>query len=226
MLTGLTYGIATAVPIVVGAWVGLRYRVPAKLLGGIMAFGAGSMIAAVSEELFLPASRGAGLPLAGVGLLAGATAYVVAARLLDRRLGSAAIGWALLLGIMLDGIPENTALGVSAASTGGLALLLAIAVGNVPEAVSGAAQMRGKVAEPRAVAIWLLSGALLVVVTVGGQAAGDAISGEAIAAVQAIAGGATIAVLADTLMPLAYKETGWWTGIATAAGFLAAIALG
>ncbi|RYJ05300.1 MAG: ZIP family metal transporter, partial [Actinomycetales bacterium] len=46
------------------------------------------------------------------------------------------------------------------------------------------------------------------------------------ALVQAFAGGATIAVLADTLFPEAYREGGWWVGLATACGFLTAFALG
>jgi ZIP family zinc transporter len=226
VITGLLYGLATAVPIVAGAWVGLRFHVPVKVLGAIMSLGAGSMIAAVSQELFVPAFEADGALIAGSGLLAGAVVYVLASRLLGQRLGSAAIGWSLLLGILLDGIPENTALGVSIMDGGGAALLLAVAVGNVPEAVSGAAQMRGKVAAGRAMFIWCISGVLLVAVTVGGQWAADAISGTAISVVRAVAGGATIAVLADTLIPVAYKDSGWWTGIATAIGFLAAFVIG
>ncbi|TQF75083.1 hypothetical protein FK531_03280 [Rhodococcus spelaei] len=95
--------------------------------------------------------------------------------LIENKLGPAALGWALMLGSLLDGIPENTALGVSLGGGGGVVLLVAIAVGNVPEA---------------------------------------------------FAGGATIAVLADSLMPEAYREGGWWVGLSTALGFLVAFALG
>ena len=44
--------------------------------------------------------------------------------------------------------------------------------------------------------------------------------------VQAFAGGATISVLANTLMPEAYKDGGWWVGFATALGFFVAFVLG
>ena len=42
----------------------------------------------------------------------------------------------------------------------------------------------------------------------------------------AFAGGATLGVLANSLMPEAYREGGWWVGLATAAGFLLAFVLG
>jgi ZIP family zinc transporter len=133
-----------------------------------------------------------------------------------------------MLGSLLDGVPENTALGVSLTGGSGLVLLVAVAVGNVPEAVAGAASMRQqpKFNAHRALGIWTLTAILLVIVVVGAYLASDSISGRSIAVVQAFAGGATIAVLADSLMPEAYREGGWWVGLSTALGFLVAFALG
>ena len=71
-----------------------------------------------------------------------------------------------------------------------------------------------------------VTAAVLVVVTIVGFALSDVIPKSGIAAVQAFAGGATLAVLADSLMPEAYRDGGWWVGMATAAGFLVAFALG
>ncbi|PXX65151.1 ZIP family zinc transporter [Nocardia tenerifensis] len=229
MLIALLYGLGTAVPLVVGAAIGLRWTLPRPLLASLMAFGAGTMIAAVSNELFEPAFHQAGAFIAALALFAGAGLYVVANHLIETRLGAGAIGWALLLGAVLDGIPENTALGVTlSGGSGGLALLVAVAVGNVPEAISGAALMRDKHGVRRLGPLWLwtATGSTLVVVTVLGYALSDNLSQTHISTVQAFAGGATIAVLADSLMPEAYKEGGWWVGMATAAGFLVAFLLG
>ena len=55
MLTAFLYGLATAVPLVLGAAIGLRWDIPQRLLAGLMAFGAGTLVAAASEELFGPA---------------------------------------------------------------------------------------------------------------------------------------------------------------------------
>ncbi|MGW0181345.1 ZIP family metal transporter [Nocardia sp. NPDC003345] len=228
MGTALLYGLGTAIPLVIGAAIGLRATLPRPLLASLMAFGAGTMIAAVTNELFEPAFVQAGVATAGVALFSGAAVYVVANRLLERRAGAGAVGWALMLGTVLDGVPENTALGVSLASGGGLVLLVAIAAGNVPEAISGSALLHRQhdVSFARAFTLWLLTGAILVVVTVAGHALSDHLSADSISAVQAFAGGATIAVLADSLMPEAYKEGGWWVGMATAGGFLVAFLLG
>ncbi|MGQ4597015.1 ZIP family metal transporter [Nocardia sp. R6R-6] len=228
MLTALLYGLGTAVPLVLGAAAGLRWQLPKAALASLMAFGAGTLIAAASAELFEPAFHQAGGVIAGVALCTGAAVYVVASHLIENKLGPRALGWALLLGTLLDGIPENTALGVSLTTGGGLVLLVAVVVGNVPEAISGAALMRDQhdVAQRRTLWLWVATAVALVLVTVLGNLLSDKLSATHISAVQAFAGGATIAVLADSLLPEAYREGGWWIGMATAAGFLVAFVLG
>jgi ZIP family zinc transporter len=227
VLTALFYGLGTAVPLVVGAAVGLRWTLPPKVLGALMAFGAGTMVAAASEELFGPAFDVGPTALVGGALLAGATVYVVATQQLGTRYAVGAAGWALMFGAILDGVPENTALGVSL-DEGGLALLVAIAVGNTPEAIGSASILKAdpKIGARRGILMWIGVGVVLVVVTVLAHVAADSVSSSSIAVAQAFAGGATIAVLADTLMPEAFKEAGWWTGLATTFGFFAAYLLG
>ena len=74
--------------------------------------------------------------------------------------------------------------------------------------------------------LWAATALILVLVTVAADGAGDAIGPAHVATVQAFAGGATIAVLADTLMPEAYRKGGWWVGLTTALGFFVAFVLG
>ncbi|MFC9552950.1 ZIP family metal transporter [Rhodococcus sp. NPDC056960] len=228
MLTATLYGLGTALPLLIGAAIGLRYDLPRPVLAALMAFGAGTMVAAVSTELFQPAFETEGIWTAGAALFAGALVYVVADRLIENKLGAGALGWALMLGSLLDGIPENTALGVTISSAGGVVLLVAVAVGNVPEAVAGAASMRSQpnFNSGRALSVWAATAVLLVLVVIAADAVSDTISDSAIATIQAFAGGATIAVLADSLMPEAYREGGWWVGLSTALGFLVAFGLG
>jgi ZIP family zinc transporter len=128
---------------------------------------------------------------------------------------------------VLDGVPENVALGVSM-DGGGLVLLVAIAVGNTPEAIGSGAYLRTEMsmARRRGMLLWAGTGAVLVLATVAADAAAGSVGPASISAIQAFAGGATVAVLADTLMPEAYKQGGWWVGLATALGFLVAFALG
>jgi len=227
VVKALLYGLATALPLVIGAAVGLRWHIPKKVLAALMAFGAGTMIAASAEELFGPAFEVGPAALMGGMLMLGAGVYVVANRLIETRLGPASVGWALMLGAILDGVPENAALGVSL-SEGGVALLVAIAVGNTPEAIGSAASLRSMpdMGARRGMLMWAVTGVILVVVTVAAHGVADSVGTTTIATSQAFAGGATIAVLADTLMPEAYEDGGWWVGLATALGFFTAYLLG
>lgn len=228
MVTALLYGLGTAAPLVVGAAIGLRWRLPRAVLAALMAFGAGTMIAAASEELFGPAF--AELPPwhAGLALLAGAGLYVFASHALDLRAAGGTVGLGLLLGAVLDGIPENAALGVTLADGGGVVLLIAIAAGNMPEAIGSAATLREDphLGARRGLLLWTVTAAVLVLTTVLAHAASGPVGSTSIASTQAFAGGATIAVLADTLMPEAYRDGGWWVGLATACGFFCAYMLG
>jgi len=227
VLTAFLYGLATAVPLVLGAVIGLRLNIPQRVLAGLMAFGAGTLVAAASEELFGPAFESMSPAIAGIALICGAAVYVLASHMIETRLGAASVGWALMLGAVLDGVPENTALGVSMTGNA-VVLLIAIIVGNTPEAIGSGVLLRSEhgMGAQRGLLLWVGVGVILVVVTVAAYGAADSLGPTNIAAAQAFAGGATIAVLANTLMPEAYKQGGWWVGLATAFGFLVAYVLG
>jgi len=84
-----------------------------------------------------------------------ASALIVADTWLDRRTPGSATGLALFAGVTLDGIPENTALGVSLNESASLALLVAVFVSNFPEALVGARSMLDAGRSPRfVVGVW------------------------------------------------------------------------
>ncbi len=224
----LLLGLATVVPLFLGALLGATRTINPRPLAVVLAFGAGTMVASVSIGLFAPASKELGGVVAGLALFAGTATFVGGSRVIDQRPGGArsAVGWALLLGVLLDGVPENAALGVS--SELDVALLAAIAIGNAPEAIGGAAKMRedAGLARGRILLIWGAVSVLLVAVVVAARLAGDALSPSGIAGVEAFAGGAVLAVLADSMIPEAYKDGGPNIAFAVAAGFALAFALG
>ena len=136
-------------------------------------------------------------------------------------------GLALLAAVILDGVPENLALGISLAEgTGGVALLAAIFVSNLPEALVGAASMReqGRSAA-RVLGLWTACAVLLVLPVVVG-AAFLANSDPAVVSLPlAFAAGAVIAALADTIMPEAFEHGGPAVALSTAAGFVLSFVL-
>jgi ZIP family zinc transporter len=58
-----------------------------------------------------------------------------------------------------------------------------------------------------------------------GYAAFRGLSGDAIAGITALAAGAMLAMLADTMSPEAFDDARNWAGLITMAGFLAAFVL-
>ena len=116
MIEAFLWGLAAASSLLLGAWLAVRFKIPRKLLGLIMAFGVGVLISAVSFELVDEAFRAANRGWAvGVGLLAGALVFFAGDVVIDHLGGRAhrkrppkesSSGLAILLGTALDGIPE------------------------------------------------------------------------------------------------------------------------
>ena len=139
------------------------------------------------------------------------------------------IGLALLAASILDGIPENLALGVSMAgerSGGSLALLVGIFAANFPEALAGAVAMRSQGRSVRAtVLMWLATSALLVPAVPIGKVLLSGADPGTLAFPLSFAGGAVLAALADTLMPEAFERGRPFNAFATCAGFFVAFIL-
>ena len=137
-------------------------------------------------------------------------------------------GGALALGALLDGIPESIVIGVSLLEGHGVATVAvaAIFLSNLPEGLSSAAGMKAEGRKAGFVfLLWagiaLVSGlaALLGYLLFAGAAPGP------VAAVQAVAAGAILAMIVDTMVPEAFEETHDFAGLVTVAGFLLAFAL-
>jgi ZIP family zinc transporter len=139
------------------------------------------------------------------------------------------VGLALLAASILDGIPENLALGVSMAgerSGGSLALLVGIFAANFPEALVGAVEMRSQGRSVRAtVLMWLATAALLVPAVPIGSLLLSGADPSTLAFPLSFAGGAVLAALADTLMPEAFERGRPLNAFATVAGFFVAFVL-
>ena len=212
--------------LLLGAAAGSFWKPAEGLRGSMLAFGAGGLIVAVAFELFQPAHQEVGLANAAIGLVVGSAVFIALDLVLERHAGREATGLALVAGVVLDGIPESFALGVGLAEGGSLALLVAIAVSNFPEALGGAAAMRSA-GRPAAqgFGIWAITTAVLTVAIVVGRLAAGVMSGSGLGMMSAVAAGSVLASLADTVMPEAYAEGGPLVAFATSAGFLVAYAL-
>jgi ZIP family zinc transporter len=196
------------------------------VLAAALAFAAGALVVSTSFELFEPAFEDGGPWRSGLAFAAGAAVFVAADTLLDRRTAGSAAGLALLAGVTLDGVPENTALGVSLNASGSVALLVAVFVSNFPEALTGARSMLDKGRSARAVVgLWCAATLLLALAVVAGLYLFAGVGAPVLSYPLAFAGGAVLASLVDTLAPEAFGDGGPGVGLASAAGFLAGFLL-
>jgi zinc transporter, ZIP family len=96
-----------------GAALGIYRSWNERLIGLVLGFGAGALISSVSFELVQEGMRVAGALPVALGLAAGALVFFVSDRYVERiggRSRGGAAGLPLLLGALLDGIPEQWSL--------------------------------------------------------------------------------------------------------------------
>ncbi|GAA3809998.1 ZIP family zinc transporter [Sphaerisporangium flaviroseum] len=237
------WGLLAGGALVAGAAVAWLVRVPARMIAAIMAFGAGVLISALSFELIDEAEQSGGLGAAATGFLAGAVLYVAANAWLARhgarhrkRSGDQQAGErqqegngaAIAIGALLDGIPESVVLGLSLlhGSGVGVAVLAAVFISNVPEGLSSASGMKKAGRDARYVfGVW--SGIALaggIAAAIGNLTLGAA-SPAVIAIITAVAAGAILAMVADTMIPEAFEQAHLLTGLITTLGFLTAFTI-
>jgi ZIP family zinc transporter len=236
------WGLLGGSALVFGAVIAYFTSIPQRLIAAIMAFGSGVLISALSFDLMEEAVEMGGFTATTLGFLGGAAVYTAANVVISRRGGKhrkrsghgqsqdsgGGSGAAIAVGALLDGIPESIVIGVSLLSGRGVSLvaLIAVFLSNVPEGLSSAAGMRkaGRSAS-YIFGVWggiaLASGiaALIGFVLFAGVAPAW------IAAVNAVAAGAILAMIADTMIPEAFEVTRDYAGLVTVTGFLAAFAL-
>jgi len=223
------WGAVAASSLVLGMLLGLARAWPNRLIGLVLSFGAGALISAVSFELFEEGVKVGGSSAVGLGLGAGAIVYFVLARAVAHMgPGGGGGGTALALGAFLDGIPEQTVLGIGIAGGAGvsIALLVAIFVSNLPEAIGSAVDMRaGGTAVRQIRLLWLGVAVACALATPLGYALARGTGGHFQAAINGFAAGALLVMLVDSMIPEATEKSGRVAGLATTLGFAVAAGL-
>jgi ZIP family zinc transporter len=226
------WGALAASSLVIGALLGLARPWPNRLVGLVLAFGAGALISAVSFDLAQEGAKTGDPGAVGVGLAAGGLVYFGLNRLVGRHSkhsgGDDETGPALALGAFLDGIPEQLVLGISiAAGKGvGVGLLVAIFVSNLPEAVGSSTAMKKAGTRPVVIRrMWIAVALVCTASTALGYAIADTVSANAVATIEGFAAGALLVMLIDSMIPAAVRDGGDVSGLATVLGFAVAAGL-
>jgi ZIP family zinc transporter len=231
------WGAVGASALLVGALVAYLGNPSRRLIAVVMALGTGVLIGSVSFELIDDAIEHAEVGLVGFVTLIGALAFTAGNWWLERRgagdrkdsSGAQAEGSAraIVLGSVLDGIPESFVLGLTVLQGSvSVSLLAGVVLSNFPEGMSSSAGLKtAGWARRRVVVMWLLVMAVSAISAAAGYAVLDPSSGRTGALVQAFAAGALLAMVADTLLPEAFEVEGVFTGSLVAVGFSASLML-
>jgi len=233
------WGLVAASSLLIGAGIAAVHEPHRRALGLVMGFGAGVLLSAVSFELVEESvNKAAGAGGAGAGFFAGALVFLAGdwaiSRLgyRDRKSIAAAApsasGLAILLGIILDGIPESAVIGLTLLDSGkvGVAMLVAVFISNVPEAVAATASLRGSGwSLSRLFTLWSVTAVVCALASAAGYGLLAHASGSLLAFVLAFAGGAILAMLSTTMMPEAFEHAGRAVGLATTFGFALAFGI-
>ena len=240
MIEAAPWGALGASALLLGAIIAFLANVPKRIQGLILAFGAGTLFGAVAYELFEEAVN---LSVGGVdvaiGFGLGALVFYLGSLAIDglspaEPQGMASKrdprtgGLALLLGAVLDGVPESVVLGLSLLSGEGIgiAILAAVFISNVPEGLSATEDLSAAGTSRRnIVGVWLA----VVIASALAAAVGYGVLGKmgphVVVLLDSFAAGAILAMLSESMIPEAYEEGGRAVGLATTFGFAIAAAL-
>ena len=248
MIGAFGWGLLAASSLVVGALVALAFRIPVRVVGLIMGFGSGVLISAVAFDLVEEAVGDASADITvPIGMAVGCAVFSVGDWLIARngggrrkspkrpvaaldrdRDGTEDSPLSIVLGTVLDGIPESIVIGLTllAGEGVGVAYLVAVFVSNLPESISSTAGLvESGWRRSRILWLWVAVAVVSGAASAAGYGIFDGASGNTNAAILAFAGGAILTMLADTMMPEAFEHGGRLTGVLTTAGFVVAFTL-
>lgn len=235
------WGSFAGTALLIGAFLGYSLKLNQRVVAGVMAFGSGALISALSFELTEKAYLQGGLAATMIGFAAGALVYSGANYLLSRygarhrkrsdirgKLGQEKMlenSKAIALGALIDGIPESLVIGLGFIEGGAVSLVTVVAVfiSNLPEGLSSSAGMRSSGRSfGYVIGIWGGIALLSSVTAALGYQLFRGLPAEGVSVIMAVAAGAILAMIVDTMIPEAFEETHNFSGLITVAGFLCA----
>ncbi|HXM53939.1 MAG TPA: ZIP family zinc transporter [Candidatus Dormibacteraeota bacterium] len=237
MIEAFVWGALGASALALGALISYGLAPGRRVVAGIMAVGSGVLIGSVAFELIDEALKTRTVAWVALLVLVGALTFAVGDWLVDRhgaserkdQSGKQADGspLAIVLGSVLDGIPESFVLGLTVLQGAvSVSLFAGIVLSNLPEGMSSSSGLRvAGWSLARVLRMWLLVIVGSAIAAAAGYGLLDPESRRTGALAQAFAAGALLAMVADALLPEAYEVEGVWTGLLVVVGFAISLAL-
>lgn len=241
MLEALLWGATAAAMLLAGAVIAYLSQPSPRANAVIMAVGAGLLLGSVAYDLIEEALRSSSLLLVTGAFFLGSAAFLIGDLLLDRMgaanrkdpSGSQAEGssMAIVLGSVLDGIPESFVLGLTVLQGGiSVPLFVGVALSNLPEGMASSSGLRlAGWSLAHVTRMWCVVVAVSAVAAAAGYYFFNPTTGSLgphhASFAEAFAAGALLTMLADTMLPEAYEEERAFTGALVVLGFAGSLAL-
>jgi ZIP family zinc transporter len=244
----LVWGFIASIPLLIGSIIASIASLPKQVIAIIIAFGSGVLVAALAFSLIEEAfTLSESIISVIIGFVLGGLSYTSANYILNKKSrgltkhrkkshgenaggGKGASGLALLVGSVMDNIPENMALGISLVTGGtiNIVLIAAIFLSNFPEGLSSAQGMKSNGRSKKyIVALWSIAVVIGTISSVIGFTFLSNTSPSTISIAISFAAGAILVMLAESMIQEAHAEGGSSRiGIATMVGFAIAFILG
>jgi len=234
------YASLTGFSLILGVIIGTTLKINQKVIAAIMAFGSGVLICALTFGLMEEAFKHGGFDAIIIGFLLGGLVFISGDFLIHRIGGrnhkrkahfkstKETNGKAIVLGSLLDGVPESIALGVALLSKNGIGLLMLVAIflSNLPESLSSIDDLQKEgFSKQRIYLAWSIVSLCVTSSVVLSFLFLERLDLNALGIIESFASGAILAMLADSMMPEAYEDGGFLIGFLTMLGFLTAFIL-
>lgn len=231
------WGFLGGFSLLLGALFGYYIKMPQKIIASIMGFGAGVLIAAACFALIEEAYHLGGYDSTllgfalGVLIFTGADLYLSRKGARHRKTSDKSrvagdyeeSGSAIAVGAVLDGIPESVAIGLTIITGGlvSLAMVVAVFISNIPEGISSSVGMKKMCWSKKSIfSLWLTIAVISGLASLAGYSIFSKFPPDVNAATMALAAGALLTMIADTMLPEAFIETHEYTGLIVALGFI------
>lgn len=221
MFTAFLFSALAQMPLILGGLLVYWFKIPMRVVGWLGGFGAGALVSAIAYNLVVAGDTLSKADLV-IWLMIGAFVFVGLDALVEKRFGEQAGALGIVLGAIIDGVPESVIFGIqiAGAATISPAFLTAVMISNIPQAIAPSADLAqsgwrwAKVTGMWAAVVLIAGAAGAVAYLVGMMVPSD--TG---ARISLFAAGGLLAMLTTSLIPFSEERGGLMTGIWAVAGF-------
>jgi ZIP family zinc transporter len=230
MINAIALGAIAQSALLVAGILAYYVKLPQRFIGWLAGFGTGALLVAIMLTLVPEEQAALGNLEVGLWLLVGAFIFILADRAVLRKYGGEGSGssMGIVLGAVVDGIPESAIFGIQLAIGVPISpeFFAAIWISNVPQSFAPSSDLAaGGMTKSKMALMW---GSVVVVCGVAagiGYFLASRVSDVYGARMAGVAAGGLLAMITNSFIPFAYERGGEYAGFGTVVGVIASLIL-